>query len=132
MRVFGLAVLLCLAMPVTGGCKGASSNPLLGSWKFKSLTGNTTDCYSTVVFKADTVVISYPGVPADPNKPYSEAIPAREVHVPVIRYMPSPSLVVALTGGNGYPMANTNYTFTDSDHMGNESPYGKCFYERTS
>ncbi len=127
-----LAALLCLAMPMTGGCKGAGGNPLIGSWKFSSLTGTTTQCYSTVVFKSDLVEISYPEVPKDPANPYSEEVPARTVRVPVIRYMPSASVVVALTGGNGYPTDNTNYTFTDNDHMWNESAWGKCLYERSN
>ena len=86
-------------MPLTGGCKGSGDNPLIGSWKFSSLTGTTTNCYSTAVFKDGEAIISYPEVPALPNNAYSKVTPARTVSVQILRYMPSAKLVVAMSGG---------------------------------
>ena len=128
------AALVILLMPTLGGCKGggAGNNPLIGSWKFTNFTGTAGNCSSTSVFKDTVAIISYPGTAADPNNPYSEAVPARTVNVPVIRYMPSATLVVALTGGQGFPMDHVNYNFSDSNHMWTENAYGKCYFERTN
>jgi hypothetical protein len=131
-KLASLAALLVLSMPTVSGCSSADKNPLLGSWKFTSATGTAASCSSSYVFKENVAVISYPGTPADPNNPYSEAIPARVVNLPVVRYMPSPSLVVAMTGGQGFPFDHSNYNFVDRNHMWTESVYGKCYYERTN
>ena len=123
---------LVLALPMLSNCAPGDSNPLIGSWKFQKLTGTTINCWATSVFKENVVVINYPARPADPKNPYSTAVAARVVNVPVIRYMPSPTLVVTLTGGHGYPMEHGNYNFVDKDHMWDETAYGKCYYERTN
>ena len=133
-KLISVAALVILLMPTLGGCKGvdAGNNPLIGSWRLSSSTGDSTTCASTYVFKDSVSIVSYPGTAADPKNPYSEAVPARTVSVPVIRYMPSATLVVAMTGGQGFPMDHVNYNFTDGNHMWNETAYGKCYYERTN
>jgi hypothetical protein len=136
-RFIVLSALLCLGTPVIGGCSPASSNPLIGSWKFASLTGTTTDCYSTAVFKDNVAIISYPEVPALPNNAYSTVTPARTVSVQILRYMPSATMVVAMSGGGGanaqhFPDDHENFNFVDKNHMWNESAWGKCYYERTN
>ena len=130
-KTAGVLALLSATL-LTGSCAAADSNPLIGSWKFTKLTGTTTSCSATSVFKEKVAVITYAATKADPNNPYSTATPARVVNLPVIRYMPSPSQVVALTGGHGFPMSHENYTFTDKNHMWTETAYGKCYYERTN
>lgn len=119
-RVACLPILLLLAI-WSSNCSQAADNPLIGDWKFTRLTG-TASCASTSVFKDNVAIISYPATP------YAEA---RVANVPVIRYMPSATLVVALTGGKGIPMNHENYTFVDKNHMWTETAYGKCYYERT-
>lgn len=130
-RLASLAVVLILSMPAIGGCRSADSNPLIGSWKYSGPAG-VNQCTSTSVFNEKMAILSYPATPALPNNPYSTATPARTANVPVIRYMPSPTLVVLLTGGQGYPTDSTNYNFVDRNHMWTETAYGKCTYERTN
>lgn len=126
----GLFAFVCL---FATACQGGGDNPLIGRWKFTRLTGpNNQSCKSTAEFKDKAALIGYAAVPADPNNAYSKAVPARVANVPVIRYMPSASLVVVLTGGAGYPMDHSNYNFVDKDHMWDETAYGRCYYERTN
>ena len=120
-KLASLAVLLALAMPAVGGCSGAGSNPLIGSWKFVNTTdkAGATGCNSNFVFTDKMAMITTPP---------SSVIPGGSVRSMAVTYVASATLVSGMTNAAGH----VNYTFADKNHMYTEDAWGRCNYERVN
>lgn len=114
-RIIALALAaVCLSLPLIGGCTGASSNLLIGSWKFSRATGTMAKgCNATNVFTDKTWTFTFQGGgTASAGVTYN--VNPKEIFV-----------INSGTGGFG------TYKIIDENHVYTESAWGNCIYERT-
>lgn len=116
LRLAAVVALVCLFLPIMGGCQAANKNVLIGSWRFSSATGTMNGaCQATDVFTEKTWTFTL--------QTGGGAVTT------AVTYNVSPKQIAVINATTG---GFATYTLIDKNHVYTESAWGRCIYERTN